>query len=177
MSLDPTADIPEPEDFGIKEVYAFFGLATYCAQVLEKGLLNMVVAFRCKGFHITRDEIDALFESYEKKTLGQLLKRVRKAIDKSSDVDALLDEVLKKRNWLAHQFFADRSIEFTMESGRKDMIQELQELIILFKRADHATELIYLPILRGIGMTVERVEQMIQEMEQEYLLSTSSTNN
>ena len=30
--------VPEPDDYSEKEVYAFFGLAAYNAQVLEKGL-------------------------------------------------------------------------------------------------------------------------------------------
>ena len=43
------ADIPEPFDNSIKEVYAFYGRASYCAQVFEKGLVNMMVAFKING--------------------------------------------------------------------------------------------------------------------------------
>ncbi len=47
-------EIPEPDNYSP-------GLASYYAQVLEKGLMIMVVAFRCKGLRITRSQFDALF--------------------------------------------------------------------------------------------------------------------
>jgi hypothetical protein len=177
MDPDQNAEIPEPEDFGVKEVYAFFGLASYCAQVLEKGLVNMTVAFRAKGLRITPSEFDALFEEHDKKTLGQLLRRARSAIAIPPDVDSLLETALEKRNWLAHQYFADRSVQFTEESGRGDMIRELQHLITLFRKADRATEPIYQPILRQMGVTDEIVRQLIEEMKREYRLQKPASKN
>jgi hypothetical protein len=61
---------PEPENYSEKEVYAFFGLAAYSAQVLEKGLVNMVVAFKTFGAKISRDEFDLR---------GQLRREARQA--------------------------------------------------------------------------------------------------
>ncbi len=176
MALDPT-EIPEPEDHGSKEVYAFFGLASYCAQVLEKGLVNMVVVFRCRGLVITRSEFDALFEEHDKKTLGQLLHRARSIVKIPTSVDSLLGEALQKRNWLTHHYFADRSVAFTMESGRKDMILELQEMIKLFKETDTATEPIYLPVMKERGLTEERVLELMSEMKDEYLKEKGVSNN
>jgi len=170
MVSTPNAGIPEPEDFGVKEVYAFFGLAAYCAQVLEKGLVNMAVALRVKGLRLTVSEYDALFEEHSKKTLGQLLKRARNTIPISNDLDALLEDALEKRNWLIHQFFADRAVQFTEEYGRGDMIRELQQLIVLFQKADSAIQLIYHPILEQMGVTSERVNGLMDEMRREYSL-------
>jgi hypothetical protein len=168
MVSDSSFEIPEPDDYSIKEVYAFFGLASYYAQVLEKSITIMVVAFRCKGLRITRSEFDALYAESNKKTFGQLLIRARKFISISDDTDSLLDEALLKRNWLMHHYFADRAVQFEMESGRRQMISELQSLIRIFAEADHAIDPIYHPVLEEFGVTEERVKQLIENMIDEY---------
>jgi RecB family exonuclease len=128
----------------------------------------MTVAFRVKGLCLTLSEYDALFEEHDKKTLGQLLKRARTAVAIPTEVDALLEDALEKRNWLAHQYFADRSVPFTEKDGRSDMIRELQQLTILFKKADTATVSIYQPVLRQMGVTDEKLNSLMDEMKREY---------
>jgi hypothetical protein len=169
MASDFRFEIPEPADCGEKEVYAFFGLASFSAQVLEKGIINMVVAFRCKGLRITRSEFDTLYAEHNKKTFGQLLNRARKIISIPDDIDSLLDEALLKRNWLMHHYFADRAAQFMTEIGRRQMLSELQSLIRIFIEADHATEPIYMPILEEFGVTEERIEILIKDMVKDYL--------
>lgn len=169
MVSDSRYEIPEPSDYGPKEVFAFFGLASYCAQVLEKGLTLMLVSFRHKGLRITRSEFDVLYAKHNKKTLGQLILRARKSISIPNDVDSLLDEALLKRNWLIHHYFADRSVQFDTEIGRRQMLSELQALIRIFREADRAIEPIYTPILEEFGINEERVEELVEEMVKEYL--------
>jgi hypothetical protein len=169
MSSDSGFEIPEPSDCGEKEVYAFFGLASYSAQVLEKGITIMVVAFRCKGLRITRSEFDTLYAEHNKKTFGQLLVRARKIISIPDDIDSLLEEALLKRNWLMHHYFADRAAQFMTETGRRQMLSELQSLIRIFMEADRATEPIYMPILQEFGVTEERIEILIRDMVKDYL--------
>ncbi len=169
MVSDSHSEIPEPSDYGPKEVFAFFGLASYQAQVLEKGIILMIVAFRCRGLHITRSEFDVLYAEYNKETLGQLLNRARRLISIPNDMESLLDEALLKRNWLMHHYFADRAVQFTTEIGRHLMLSELQSLIRIFTETDHATESIYTPILEEFGITEESVEKSIEELIEEYL--------
>ena len=169
MISDFNFEIPEPDDYGSKEVFAFFGLASYHAQVLEKGLTIIVVAFRCKGLHITRNEFDALYTEHNKITLGQLLNKARKSIPIPNEVDAILEEALLKRNWLVHHYFADRAVQFNTEIGRRQMLSELKALIRIFTEADHATEKMYTPILEESGVTEEQVKMLIEEMVRDYL--------
>lgn len=42
-------EVPVPDYDDPKEVYAFFGLTFYWAQVLEQGLVNLAVALQAKG--------------------------------------------------------------------------------------------------------------------------------
>jgi hypothetical protein len=128
MVSESRGEIPEPDNYGLKKVYAFFGSASYYAQVLENGLAIMVVAFRCKGLHITRSEFDVLYVENNKKTFTfcQLLIKAKKWISIPDNIDSLLDQALLKRNWLMHHYFADRSIQFKTEIGRRQMLSELQ---------------------------------------------------
>ena len=47
---------PEPEDTGQKEVYAFFGLCSYYAQVFKQGVVNLAVGLRVRGLTTLRDD-------------------------------------------------------------------------------------------------------------------------
>ena len=50
MSSEPLMDsVPEPDGDDTKEVYAFFGLAAYSGQVLERGLLNLATIMRLRA--------------------------------------------------------------------------------------------------------------------------------
>lgn len=169
MVSDSRYEIPEPDDCNPKEVFAFFGLASYHVQVLEKCLVIMVLAFRCKGLHITRREFDSLYAENSMKTFGQLLSRARKSNSIPNDIDSILEDALRKRNWLIHHYFADRAVQFTTEIGRRQMLDELQSLIRIFMDADRATETIYKPIFEELGVTEESVAKMIEEMVKEYL--------
>jgi len=158
--------VPEPEDYSEKEVYAFFGLAAYSAQVLEKGLVNMVVTFKTFGLPITRAEFDVIFDAHDSRTLGQLLRVARdRHIPIPDETDKLLGQALEKRNYLNHDFFADHAGHFMTESGRRMMIQRLSDLISLFKNADWHCEPIYRPLLERMGVT----EQSLQKHAREFI--------
>jgi hypothetical protein len=67
LSFDknPT-DVPVPEDSDPKEVYAFFGLCAFHAQVLEQGLINLVVGLKTRGLtQITEVDIIKAFDRME----------------------------------------------------------------------------------------------------------------
>ena len=158
-------DIPEPEDYSEKEVYAFFGLAAYSAQVLEKGLVNLVVTFKTFGLPITRAQFDVIFEAHDSCTLGQLLRAARDHhIPIPDDTDELLTQALEERNYLNHDFFADHAGHFMTESGRRTMIQRLSDLASLFNGADRLCEPIYRPLLERMGVSEESLQQHAHEL-------------
>lgn len=156
---------PAPDNYGDKEVYAFFGLAAYSAQVLEKGLVNMVVTFKTFGLRITLAEFDAIFSAHDSRTLGQLLQAARNLqIPIPVETDQLFSQALKKRNYLNHDFFAARSGYFMSETGRRKMIRELRELILLFQTADEHCEPIYRPVLERMGVSEQTIQKLAQDL-------------
>ncbi|RBH35886.1 hypothetical protein C3F00_045175, partial [Pseudomonas sp. MWU13-2860] len=117
-------EIPEPDFDDPKEVYAFFGLAIYNANLLEASLINLAVVLNLDRVKvITRDVFEATFGEMEAKTLGQLLKATRKLVSLPVELEPVLDEALSKRNFLAHSFFRVNAEEFTHEPGKRDMIE------------------------------------------------------
>lgn len=70
--------IPEPDYDDPKEVYAFFGLAANCVQLVEQGIVNLLVGLRILGKSgPTWGDVRILYEEADRNTLGQLLKAVR----------------------------------------------------------------------------------------------------
>ena len=160
--------IPEPEDSGPKEVYAFFGLCSYCGQVLEQGLINFAVVLQARGAtRVTRSDVEAAFNSNEGKTLGQLIKDVKRLTPVSAALEAALSTSLKDRNYLAHRFFATHDVDFASDAGRSDMIRELREVTRRFQEADGMVDAISLPLWAALGLTEEMVEKELARVRAE----------
>jgi hypothetical protein len=164
-------EIPTPESHEVKEVYAFYGLAAYCGQVLEKGVINLLTSSHLKNIVITRKQYDGIVAKYKKKTLGGLLRDVQSMIDLPEATADVLTSALSKRNWLVHHYFYDRVPAFMTEIGRKDMINELQESTKLFQIADELTKQIYMPIFEQAGITEESLKREAEAMTDEFLES------
>ena len=121
----------------IREVCARFGLAMYQAQCLERQLALILTTKYWPGpTRITGRDFDSHLERLFKKTLGQLVNEIGTIVEVSEGEKEQLKDALNKRNWLAHQYFWDRAVEFLSESGRASMISELQEVAENFQALD-----------------------------------------
>lgn len=72
--------------------------------------------------------------------MGKLMYDLRSVSKIPTDLDDLLKRALKKRNWLAHEFFRESATEFLTSIGRDQMLTEVDECRDLFKAADEALE-------------------------------------
>jgi hypothetical protein len=164
-----TKPVPEPDDYGEKDVYAFFGLAAFCAQVLEKGLLNWCVALRMTDVAHKCGDLpeDDPFRPLEKDTLAQLLRKVRAAVPVPAALDFLVDEVVDKRNYLSHHFFAAHDVSFMSEKGRRNMIDELRHLVQFIQNVDEQVDGLSLPLWEKLGVSLEMVKEQLQRMKEE----------
>ena len=167
IKIEPK-EIPNPESFEEKEVYAFFGLASYSAQCLEKALVNLAFTYSLSDKNIaTPEEWDNLFKDINKKTFGRLLGLVKKELSTSDKVLADLQNALDKRNWLAHDYFFDTISLFHSETGREQMISELSEMIGLFNKWDQFIEGVYLHIWQQHGLTEDMISKEIEKLKAE----------
>ena len=156
-------DIPEPEFDDPKEVYAFFGLAMYSANLLEASLINLAVALKLnKSKVISREVFEASFGEMESKTLGQLLKATQKLAPIPSELESVLESSLVKRNFLAHGFFRVNAEEFIHEAGQRAMIKELSSMIELFRQADDLLTPVYMALWKKYGVTEVFIQQELE---------------
>jgi hypothetical protein len=84
-------------------------------------------------------------------------------------LDALLDEALSRRNFLAHGFFRERAVAFAHGAGRLEMIDELERDHDLFIRTDQAVQEAVSHVLPKIGVNVERMTAQTEAIIREQL--------
>lgn len=158
----------EDEDEQHKQVYAYFGKAVYFAQVLEYQLINMLLIYsKRKNIKMRHEIFDSLFIEYKKKTFGGLLQKVKKVF---SIEDALLNELttlLKKRNYLVHDYFKDKIHMFYNQLGRETMISEFNELTDAFKEMDAGLYKKTESIMNDMGITAEILKEFYAETQRE----------
>ena len=155
-----TVEHIDPESAQIREVYAYFGLAMYQAQCLERQLAMILATKYGPGpTRITSREFDALLEGLFRRTLGHLVNEIGAIVDVNEDEKEQLKVALKKRNWLVHHYFWDRAVEFQSESGRASMVSELQEAAEYYQALDE----IFTNRTKEWGETVGVTQQSIDE--------------
>jgi|SRR6185436_11092130 len=153
------------EDEHCKEVYAHAGLALYLAQVLEHGVVNASVAARMPEREtITRADIMAFETEQFAKTLGGMLRAMRRYVTVPPEVETLLTEALRRRNYLAHHFFRKFAVQFMTAQGRDEMLAWLHETKDMFQRADKALFQLMAPIREQFGITDEAIAKVVAEM-------------
>ena len=166
MALGQKPDIPEPDYDDPKEVYAFFGLAAYASQVLERGVIFLALELHLNDADaFTEDTFDSLLTGLEAKTLGQLIRAIRKMGFPSTELEEQLAEACALRNQLTHQFFWDHAEDFMTEPGRREMIDRLRMMIGRFQDADaHAAKTLF-DVSQRTCFTEEAVLKLFEEMK------------
>lgn len=155
-----------------KTVYAHFGLAIYLAQCFEHGIVNALaildlIPTRRSLVHSLEEwavSVDEFMDRHFEHTLGQMIRDLKRAASVPAELEAKLAEALKRRNWLAHDYFRERAENFMTIEGKNEMIAELESAQNLFRDADQQLEAAIKPIRVRYGLTDERLKQCSDEM-------------
>lgn len=159
------SQIPAIDDCCDKETYAFFGLAAYLAQVLEHSALNLAIVLKLPGVDLySSDLFEELYEDMSKKTFGRLLNATKSLIEISDEKIEILFDALETRNFLIHEYFRENAENFVSEIGKREMKEELQQIIAKFKKADLILENIYSPLWEKYGITEEFIQKDLEEL-------------
>lgn len=159
---------PDPDYEDPKELWAFFGLTFYQAQVLEQGLLNLTVALHLRGVHrVAPGTIDDLFGRLGVRTFGQVLRPARKLVRVPADLDDRLQDALRHRNRLAHRFFVENDVEILSDAGRRRMIGELRDMHAALESVDNELDPLWQAAWKKLGMTQEMYEAALGNMRAE----------
>jgi hypothetical protein len=148
-----------------REVFARFGLAVYHAQCLERqvGIMLSTRFFRDFGTS-SPEQRDAKFDEAFSRTFGALLKELEKTITIPPNLGRKLQMALQKRNWLAHDYFYDRSGHLLSREGRDKMIEELTDLGKQFDEVDDHLTSITERWAEKMGLTPDIIQSHMERL-------------
>lgn len=146
-----------------KEVYARFGLTAYKAQVFDHALVNLLSVAGIVDGRMSHDEIDQCFESFFKKTSGQLVN----AISGQSHLDIHDLEkcrvAVAERNRLIHRFFREHAENFMTSKGQQRILDDLGDIADLIQDADNACQRVMIRIGTPYGFTEEAIDNQLRK--------------
>jgi hypothetical protein len=143
----------DPDSWLVRQVYAYFGLAIYAAQVLEHGIVNLAVWTGVRDGSIrAAEDTDADYESLFRLTMGQLNRTLKSRRPDYSQIEDDLGRALALRNFLAHHYFRERSAAFMTEEGKDQMITELQAARDFLREVDGRLDALTAQILSLLGV-------------------------
>ncbi|MBI2190522.1 MAG: hypothetical protein HYU36_00890 [Planctomycetes bacterium] len=147
-----------------KEVFAWFGAASYYAQCVEVELwiARLVLVREDKPW-----PEEAEWQSLESKpfTMGRLLRLVEEEIGLESAEREILQACLEKRNWLSHGYWGQRSHLLASSEGCRQAMDELADLCQVFRRGDEVARKVSERIRARVGIS----EDLVQELQDEYV--------
>jgi hypothetical protein len=150
-----------PEDWLVREVFAHFGAATYSSQVLEHGIVNLVVwsGVRDRRYRVL-EETETANAELLRQTLGSVRKILLSRRPDIGHLDDLLLRAVRLRNFLAHEYFRQRAAAFMTEDGRNQMIEELDQAKAFFEEVDAKLSPLTAQIIEVMGITRHMPEAM-----------------
>jgi hypothetical protein len=146
------------EEKEIKDCFAYFGRTMYSAQVVEKAILNSLLFTQVNN--ITKERYDEILAEKSLLTFGQLKQEI---IVKGFFAPEFIEELEKfhqKRDWLAHNYWWDRSVEFGKKELRPKILNELDVLYREFEKLNDLIEEILMVKIRNHGIDFD---QLIEE--------------
>ena len=143
----------EPGAWLSREVYARFGLAMYASQVLEHGIVNLVVWSGLRdGRYRVYGETETANAELFRQTLGSVKKILLSLRPDIGHLDELLLGAVRLRNFLAHEYFRQRAAASLTEAGKNQIIEELKKATAFFEDVDAKLEPLTMQIIEAVGV-------------------------
>jgi len=136
----------------------------YFAQVLEHELANALVWLEFIPDARTQQQEKDLESYYEvnfAKTLGRLIKSLKRVSALPEELEASLQQAIETRNFLTHHYFRER--EPQISSGRyEELIVELEAMRAELERTDHLLSALTRPIRESYGLTDAVIQKEVR---------------
>ena len=139
----------------LDDVYLKFGFASEAAQLLETELGTILFLSGAVDQNLIekqdQDAATELYNSINRKTLGQLLKGVKSTSESVEHLEGLLSKALKERNRLAHSFYRQHNFRRNTEDGRQIVLDDLEKIHGVLLEA-------YKAVMRLSGIDLDKIE-------------------
>jgi hypothetical protein len=144
---------------GYQEMFANYGLTALSAQALEKTLLLLIAGIEClEAGHVSRDDLHAVLDKHNRKTLGILISALRSKVDFPPDLETDLVSALEKRNYVMHEFFLFKFDLLRLAGSPYVLSEELRPIRDLFDKVRERIDVILEVIQRQSGISGEELD-------------------
>lgn len=170
----------EDDNGKIRLIYAYFGLAIYYSQVLEETFSIMLWTDRIfKNKVKTNKEVNEIIDAIEnsKKPMGVFINEVKQSYILTEVIIKNLQSTLRKRNYLVHKYFKMEIQKCISDLGTKEMLKYFGEFIDETKKIDSELNKYYSKYTDRMGLTKEKIEELVNEMKSEELKREKTTVN
>lgn len=141
-----------------KPVLLEFAKAVYICQCLESSLCFLLALMAHKKV-LEEGAFSASWDFHSKRTLGQLLHRLREQIDIPADLDDYLGVGVDKRNEIVHGFLTKNAMRLADPKGRIEIEKELVELKREIKKRDIVVNKLIDTLLAKYGLSNKILKQ------------------
>lgn len=121
----------DEQDYIVREIFAYYGRAMYQAQTIEKGILSIILMLQHKN-GITQSRFDELLYEKSQLTFGQLKRELSELNCFSPNELAKINEFQEKRDFLTHNYWWDRAVEFNVPNLQPTLLVELNSYTNFF---------------------------------------------
>ncbi len=167
----------DEENWDVRETFAYFGRAFYMASVLEVGLVHVLlwgdfmmqvrdklVATKGKDFNRKQYEadFDAFVDRHFAQTMGNVLRRLHTFPYLDENIRKRIQAATARRDFLADQYWRERSEEFATREGRLKMRNELEEDTGAFRQLDRDIEAATKPVRAKLGINDDIMDEYVR---------------
>ena len=148
-----------------RQVFAYFGLAMYWAQCIEHGIANVVAATgQREGTITTQDEFANDHAAMLRKTMGHARTELLKRRPDLIEFEDKLRHAVKLRNFLAHDYFRERTAAFMTTEGKEAMVRELERAVEFMESVNDDFVALSLDMVEAMGATEEVLSEIYERL-------------
>ena len=151
---------------GIKSITNILGLAILDSQKLEYNIAFMMLLVNNELNFTDRkhdEKIDDYMLNLSKKTLGTLIKQLKKLINISDEFSERLEEALDARNFLIHRFFNHQGENILTIKGRKEALELVKEKRNVLFQCNIFLDPFIQTLMKFRGFSPEKISNKVSE--------------
>lgn len=125
----------------LNELYRLYGIAAHNCCCIEHWIVYLLLGPKWKETkELNPEKVKEVYEKLTRLTLGSLLKEYKQHFTFTEQQLSLMEDVLEKRNYLAHNFFGNYGKQMHNPKVLEKMTSELKDLIVVFQSVSRSLD-------------------------------------
>ncbi|MDO6422803.1 hypothetical protein [Saccharophagus degradans] len=133
------------------------GIIVQFSQQLELGIKYAIALLaETNSFDESDSKFDEEYDAFSKFTLGRLVGKLKECMENSDHAVSVLEDAVKKRNYIIHELFSDNAEALATPEGRKEVLEYIAEARIILFDANMAIHSIIPKLMKLNGLDPEK---------------------